>query len=148
MGANKSGNQVRVARRITYAVLAAALVADRYKLDRKRIYLAGFSGGARVSGLVAANYPDLFRGAVYMGGAEVWGDTVYPATLASMQRNRYAFLVGGEDHNRSAALAVQTRYEDAGIAATNMKIIRRVGHVLPEARHMISALKFLDGAGD
>ena len=148
VGANSSGNQVQVARRITYALLAIGLVGDRYEIDENRVYLTGFSGGARVSGIVAATYPDLFKGAIYLGGAEIWGDQESPRNLASMQENRYAFIVGADDRNRRVALAVQSRYEDVGITNTKMNIIRRFGHALPKANHMIDALNYLDGTGD
>jgi hypothetical protein len=62
VAANNSSNQVQVARRITYALLAVGLAGDRYKIDNERIYLSGFSGGARVSGLLAPSYPGVFRG--------------------------------------------------------------------------------------
>jgi len=148
IAANRSGNAIQVARRIGYAVLATGLLDERYELNKARIYLSGFSGGARVSGLVASSYPGLFKGAVYMGGAEVWGEQPLPPNLAEMQNNRYVFMVGSEDGNRSTALSVQARYEDAGIEHTKIKMIRRVGHVLPEARHVLTALDFLDGEID
>ncbi len=146
VAANRSGNQVQVARRITYALMAVGLADDRYEIDSKRIYLAGFSGGARVCGLLAPSYPGVFKGAIYIGGAEVWGPEDTPPNLATMQGNRYAFLVGSEDDNRRTALSVREKYTQAGLSNTMMKIIRRMGHSLPEARHMIAALDYLDGA--
>jgi hypothetical protein len=53
--------------------------------------------------------------------------------------------VGSEDANRRNATKVRDRYAEAGHTQTMMKIIRRMGHVLPEARHMIVALDYLDG---
>jgi predicted esterase len=145
VAANNSGNQVQVARRLTYALLAVGLAGDRYEIDGERIYLSGFSGGARVSGLLAASYPGVFRGAIYIGGAEIWGPEEKPPNLTAMQNNRYAFLVGSEDGNRRSAVNVRDRYTEAGHTHTLLKIIRQMGHVLPEARHMIVALDYLDG---
>lgn len=145
---NASGNRVPVARRITFAVLGSALVAERYELDERRVYLAGFSGGARVSGLAAAAYPTLFRGAIYIGGAELWGQQSRPDDLERMRQNRFVFLVGSEDANRAVARAVHSKYAQAGIGDLKMIVVRRMGHVLPESRFMSGALDFLDGKSD
>ena len=148
VGANQSGNRVQVARRIMFALLATGLIGDRYELDTDRIYLSGFSGGARVSGLAAATYPGMFSGAIYIGGAEHWGKQEFPPNLAAMQNNRYAFVVGSEDANRRVALKVQSKYNAVGIDHTKVKIIQRLGHELPDVRHIIDALDFLDDRTD
>jgi predicted esterase len=145
VAANKSSNQVQVARRLTYALLAVGLAGKNYEIDSNRIYLSGFSGGSRVSGLLAPSYPGVFRGAIYMGGAEIWGPEETPPNLVEMQNNRYAFLVGSEDGNRRDTLHVRDRYTEAGLSNTFLKIIQRMGHILPQARHMIVALDYLDG---
>lgn len=145
VAANVSGNRVAVSRRMAYAVFAPAVIGDRYAVDEARVFLAGFSGGARVSGLLAAQYPTLFRGAIYIGGAERW-DAQTPATnLERMRDNRFVFLVGSEDANRAVARSVQTDYETEGFTASKMIVVRRIGHVLPEARYVHSALEFLHG---
>ena len=148
VAANRSGNRVQVPRRISYAVLAAGLVADRYELDEKRIYLSGFSGGARVSGLIAGEYPTVFRGAVFIGGAELWDSQSSAENLERMRQNRYVFLVGSEDANRAVARSVHSAYEKANIPGIRMTVVRRMGHVLPEARYMNGAIEFLDGVTD
>ena len=145
VAANKSSNQVQVSRRVTYALLAVGLADKHYEIDRNRIYLSGFSGGARVSGLLAPSYPSVFKGAIYIGGAEIWGPEETPPNLLEMQNNRYAFLVGSEDGNRRNTLHVRDRYTEVGLTNTLLKIIQRMGHILPQARHMIVALDYLDG---
>ncbi len=148
VAANRSGNRVPVPRRIGYAILAPAMLDLSYEIDKSRIYLSGFSGGARVSGMVASMYPTLFHGAIYMGGAEPWAEEAPPQQIAAMQANRYAFIVGSKDENRWVALSVQKQYEEAGIEKTWLKIIQRGGHELPKTQIMISALDFLDGRTD
>lgn len=145
VAANASGNRVAVARRMAYAVFAPAVLGERYAVDEARVFLAGFSGGARVSGLLAAQYPSLYRGAIYIGGAEPWESETPTANLERMRDNRYVFLVGSEDANRAVARSVQSDYEAAGITASRTIVIRRTGHVLPGSRHMHSALEFLHG---
>lgn len=144
VAANTSGNQVAVARRMGYAVFAPALIGERYAVDESRVFLAGFSGGARVAGLLAAQYPSLFRGAIYIGGAETWREETPADNLERMRTNRFVFLVGSEDANRAVARAVQSGYEAAGIQNNRAIIMRRTGHVLPEARDMHKALVYID----
>lgn len=145
VAANESGNRQPVTRRIALAVLATGAVADRYEIDPQRVYLSGFSGGARVAGLLAPAYPGVFRGALYIGGAELWEQPDGPPALPAMQRNRYAFLVGSNDDvNRFAAKQVQGAYVAAGIEDSEIFIARRTGHALPDLRYVTAAFDFLD----
>ena len=146
VAANASGNRVAVSRRMGYAVFAPALIGERYAVDESRVFLAGFSGGARVSGLLAAQYPSLFGGAIYIGGAEIWDEETPAANLERMRKNRFVFLVGSEDANRAVAREVQSAYEAAGMLDNRAIVVRRMGHVLPVARDMHKALVFLDAS--
>jgi len=141
VAANDSGNRRQVARRIAYALFAVGLVSRRYTIDSRRIYLSGFSGGARVAGLVAAAYPQIFKGDIYIGGAEIWDRE---PVLERMKRNRYVFAVGEDDSNRNRVLRVAALYADAGIENIEKMIIPRHGHELPAMKDMSKALNYLD----
>lgn len=143
IAANASGNSRPVVQRVAYAVMAVPLLEERYDIDSERIYLAGFSGGARVAGLTVAAYPGLFDGAVYIGGAEMWESDRPPPDMARMAENRFVFLVGSEDGNRAVARQVHSAYAAAGIEQLEMIVVRRMGHVLPDARKVHEALRFL-----
>ena len=144
IGANASGNSRPVVQRVAYAVMAVPLLEERYDVNSDRIYLAGFSGGARVAGLAIAAYPHLFDGAIYIGGAEMWQQDRPPPDMARMAQNRFVFLVGSEDGNRAVARQVHSAYAAAGVERLDMMVVRRMGHVLPDARKMHDALGFLD----
>jgi poly(3-hydroxybutyrate) depolymerase len=148
VAANESGNQIEVARRITFTLFAVGLINARYSIDSSRIYLSGFSGGARVAGLVAAAYPQVFKGQIYVGGAEFWDSEPVPARLELMQQNRYVFLVGAEDDNRRIARAVASKYEAAGIRSVELTVVPKIGHQLPRHRYMADALDYLDSGRD
>ena len=148
VAANESGNRAEVARRITFTLFAVGLINDRYSIDSSRIYLSGFSGGARVAGLAAAAYPQVFKGQIYVGGAEFWDSEPAPARLEAMKRNRYVFLVGAEDGNRRIARTVASKYEAAGIKNVELRIVPKIGHQLPRHKYMADALDYLDSGDD
>jgi predicted esterase len=62
------GNHQEVSRRALLAVVAIRKMMELYKVDPKRVYLAGFSGGAKVVCLVALVQPELVRGALPICG--------------------------------------------------------------------------------
>ena len=57
-------------------VLAAYNVMKRYAVDPQRVFVSGFSGGARVAMRLALAYPDLFRGALMDAGSDPIGDAI------------------------------------------------------------------------
>jgi pimeloyl-ACP methyl ester carboxylesterase len=73
--AARSGNHESVfGRREPLALLAAYNLMQRYPIDPRRVYVAGFSGGARVALRLALGYPDVFRGALLNAGSDAVGD--------------------------------------------------------------------------
>ncbi len=144
IGERVSGDDRYAHSKLAYALFAVGLVNNQYRIDNRRIYLSGFSGGARVAGLVAAAYPEIFKGDIYIGGAETWEGELTAATLEGMQKNRYVFLVGSDDGNRRMVSEVVTKYTAAGIENIELKIIAHGGHDLPRASVMSDALNYLD----
>src|SRR5437879_3459051 len=77
--AARSGNDASVlARREPLALLAAHNLMQRYPVDPERVYVGGFSGGARVAMRLALGYPDLFRGAILNAGSDPIGGAEIP----------------------------------------------------------------------
>ena len=75
VSAAKSGNEENVIdRRIPLALLGAHNIMLRYRIDPGRVYVGGFSGGARVALRVALAYPDLFSGALLNAGSDPIAD--------------------------------------------------------------------------
>jgi hypothetical protein len=74
-----SGNDAPVLpRRAALALHAAANVAARWPVDPARIYVGGFSGGARVALHLAIGYPDVFSGALVDGSSDTIGSFLVP----------------------------------------------------------------------
>ena len=73
------GNEESVlGRRDPLALIAGQNVLDRYPVDRARVYVAGFSGGAHTAQELALGYPDLFRGALLIAGSDAIGEAHRP----------------------------------------------------------------------
>ena len=64
------GNAQPINRRIGMAVVAIRKMMELYKVDPKRVYVAGFSGGARMACATALLHPDLVTGVFPICGAE------------------------------------------------------------------------------
>lgn len=58
----RAGNKQEVSRRANLAIAAACKLVEMAKINTNRIYLAGFSGGARIASYTAFLRPDLFSG--------------------------------------------------------------------------------------
>lgn len=74
VSAARSGNDADViGRREPLALLGAWNVMRRYPVDAGRVYVGGFSGGARIALRLALGYPDFFRGALLDAGSDPIG---------------------------------------------------------------------------
>lgn len=143
ISANESGNEVVVGKRMIYAVLAPQIATRKYKIDEDRIYLSGFSGGGKVSGMVAINFANLFRGALYICGAQYWNEDP-PRHFANVEQNRYVFLTGTQDFNRDLTYKIFFKYEEAGLENIEVINVPRMAHANPNATYFRKALEFLD----
>jgi len=66
----------------------------RFRVDWKRVYASGFSGGARCASLVAMKYPDICGGLICMGAAYAYSKTNYCIPPYNIP---VAFIVGEKD---------------------------------------------------
>lgn len=144
IAANDSGNRVRVARRVTYAMVAPAVVARDYRIDASRVYVSGFSGGGRVASMVAPEYAHVFQGALYICGVNAWGDHT-PPRLDAVRENRYVFLTGRKDFNRVETRRAYRAYRRAGVDNVLLMDVPGMDHRNPSPRRLQEALDFLDG---
>jgi len=97
-----SGNEANdLARRAPLALVAVANLRHQYHIDPTRIFVGGFSGGARVALRLALAYPDVFRGALLNAGSDPIdaGPPSPPAAalLHAFQGSRIVYVTGEED---------------------------------------------------
>jgi predicted esterase len=72
IAAENAGNNHYNKRRLGLAVMAALEMTERYRIDGYRIYAAGYSGGARISGMLGFYQPDVFDGTIQNCGADFY----------------------------------------------------------------------------
>ena len=143
VAANQSGNRVTVSRRVIYSLVAPTLIQQIYEIDRQRIYVSGFSGGGKTASMVAVDQAQLFRGAIYFGGAERW-DSKEPARIDQVRQNRFVFLTGSYDQALEPMKKVYRAYLKAGIENSLFMNIRNLTHRLPDSYEFEKALVYLD----
>jgi predicted esterase len=143
ISANHSGNRVRVARRISLALLATALADSEYRIDASRVYVAGFSGGGRTASAVAPKYPQIFRGAIYICGVNFWNSSE-PMELDRVRDNRYVFLTGNKDFNRSETRRVHRAYRRENVDNVLLLEVPGMDHRMPPARDLAASIEYLD----
>ncbi len=97
IGPMGAGNEVDVRRRMGLGLLGALAMQRDYNIDPSRIYVAGFSGGARVASALGFFRPDLFSGTIQSVGSN------YPKKLPSAAgTDNYGEMTGGEQVNRAS----------------------------------------------
>ncbi len=146
-----AGNDADVLdRREPLALLAAHNISQRYRIDPRRIYVAGFSGGARVALRLALGYPDLFRGALLIAGSDPIGTAQLPLPPASLfrqfrQATRLVYLTGQRDDLHQA---MDSRSRDSMqqwcVAGVTRIDAPRSEHELPSPSAWSRALAALD----
>jgi predicted esterase len=144
VSADDSGNEVQSAKRMALAILGLDVLRSARPIDPGRIYVSGFSGGGQVASTLAALYPDLFRGGIYICGADSWQED-YRTDLDRLRKNRFVFLTGTKDFSRHSVRKVYRSYVEAGIDQSRLTVVPRMGHEHPDAADFAAALDYLTG---
>ena len=143
IAADGFGNQKLSAQRILAAMMALELLRQAVPMDLARAYIGGMSGGGRVASMTATRFPQKFSGALYIVGANFWmpGDARLKQRAAA---NRYVFITGERDFNRSEMKRVFSRYQSSGLTASLLMDLPAYGHVYPDNVQLGQAIDFLD----
>ena len=150
VSAQGSGNdQKPLARREPLALLAAYNVMQRYPVDARRVYVGGFSGGARIALRLALAYPDVFRGALLNAGSEPLGSGVpaVPRTelFRRFQESTRLVYVTGEFDAVHLAADVDSRESLRRwcVFDVDTEVVHGTGHEVASARVLSWALEQL-----
>lgn len=159
IGARQSGNARNIFDRIRMAVDANVSLRDLYRVDGRRVYVSGFSGGGRVASMLGVAFGEMFSGTVCFMGVNFYTDTTgtdgktYGLSylpddnvLALAKRFcRYALVTGEKDFNRPNTRGVlENGFRKEGFAAARLFDIPGQGHAPPAANWLRQALDFLD----
>ena len=143
VAANGAGNRALVRNRATFALLAPTLANTHYNIDSKRIYLSGFSGGGEVAGMLAAAYPSLYSGAVFICGIDTLGE-ISPSELEAFKQNHYVFLTGTNDQALGDIRRGYQQYIRAGVENSKLMVIPNMAHRNPDRSNFAKAIRHLD----
>jgi predicted esterase len=143
IAADGFGNSRPTAQRMLVAVMALN-VARRERVDTRRLYLSGLSGGGRVASECVTHFPHLFTGALFMVGANFYLPAETPARELLATRP-LVFLTGSRDFNRREMRQVYERYGHAGLARLLLLDVEGFGHERARPEQLRAALQFLDG---
>jgi hypothetical protein len=103
VSAARTGNEASLlGRRAPLALIAVQNVMRRYTVNPQRVYIGGFSGGARAALRLALSFPDVFHGAVLNAGSDPIGDAQAPLPprdlfLQFQNTTRLVYVSGEED---------------------------------------------------
>jgi predicted esterase len=159
VGAFKAGNPRNIFDRIRLAVAANTGMRERFNVDARRVYVSGFSGGARVASMLGVAYADMFTGAlpfmgvnfyedVALGDGKTQGADFIPdaEVLAIAKKScRYALVTGEKDFNRAGTKAVfEQGYRKEKFANVLYLEAPGIGHAMPPVTWLEHGLDFLD----
>ena len=159
VGARNAGNSRNIFDRIRLAIDANHGLRQKYNIDGRRVYLSGFSGGARVASMAGVAWAEMFSGTVcFMGvnfytdieaeDGKVYGLNYIPdETLLGLAKKhcRYVLVTGEKDFNRpNTRGAFENGFQKAGFEHVKLIDIPKQGHKPPAAEGLQQAIEFLD----
>jgi hypothetical protein len=159
VAARNSGNPRNIFDRMRMAIDANAHLRSLYPVDGRRVYVSGFSGGARVASMLGVCFAEMFSGvACFMGVnfyTDVTGEDGKKYTLnyipddqvAGLAKRfcRFALVTGEKDFNRANTRAVLDQgFKKEGFAHARIFEVPGLGHGMPPAEWLGKALGFLD----
>lgn len=169
VSAARSGNDTDpIGRREPLALLAAWNLMQRYRVDARRVYVGGFSGGSRIALRLALAYPDLFRGALLNAGSDPIGTRpLSPPPRELLERfqesTRVVYVTGERDTVRlmmdtasfesmrnwcvfdtAAKVTFGAAHEIASPAALSWALTALAEHVRPDAAQLAVCRAALD----
>jgi pimeloyl-ACP methyl ester carboxylesterase len=150
VSAARSGNETsKLDRRVPLAVLAYHNVRARFPIDPRRVFVGGFSGGARAAQAAALAYPDVFRAALLNAGSDPIGRTgnyLPPSELfRAFQGTRLVYATGDQDEvNLDDDRISRASMQAWCVLDVGIEVARRHGHQPLDAGALDRALDALE----
>ena len=149
VSAARSGNDESVFdRREPLALLAAHNAMQRYPVDPERVFIGGFSGGARVALRLALGYPDVFRGAFLNAGSDPIGDAKIPIPpkelFLQFQSMHLVYVTGeGDTSQLNEDLSSMHSMKKWCVFDVQSHVVRSGGHEVADSTALAWALNVL-----
>ena len=143
IAADDFGNEHPSSQRILAAIAALKFMESTETIDAKRLYVGGISGGGRIASQIMTRFPQYFRGALFIVGADFWTASEKPL-LPQIVANRYVFITGSADFNQLSMQRMYKNYRQAGVSEAMLMDLPHFGHQFPNAEQLGKAIDFLD----
>lgn len=160
-GANISGNERGLWYRISMALDAVHNLGKQYSIDKNRIYVTGFSGGAKIAARLGIAYPDAFNGGIYQGAMNFYKAVPDPADpkksfpamflppaadllKKARKESRHVVFVGAEDFNQPSSKATWEMMKKEQFERLHYMEPKETPHVWAAGEQFAEALDFLD----
>lgn len=156
----RSGNRRKPPVRVNLALDIVADVQSRYRLDPRRVWVGGFSGGARSASKAALLYPEVFAGGIFVGAADYvrevgpdaagrrWPSAMPrpdPQRVAASKPHGFVLIVGEQDPNHDHVQQVHREYLRDGFRSAILAVVPGMGHSLPSDALFAAVLARLSG---
>ena len=150
IAANLSGNiENPIERRIPLALHAVENMREIYNIDENRVYISGFSGGAKVATYLGVGYGDVFNGTLFIAGSKTLSNQQIQIPEAKLKReilenNCFVFLTGKKDFNRREIKTHYYEFRKFGFQNTTLVDSPSMAHKEPSTPVFRRAVKALD----
>lgn len=149
IGATKVSNDRDVACRWGLALDAVHNMTKRYRIDPKRIYACGMSGGGRCASMIAPTYADVFTGGgIYLVGCNPFmfpdEKKIGKPIRELAHSHRFALMTGTNDMNRDGTKSVFEAYKADGFKHVEYFETPGMGHEFPPADWFSKGLDSVD----
>ena len=154
-------NPQPVSRRVGLALVAAARLPQMATIDTNRVFVAGFSGGARVACHAAFLRPNLVSGVLAICGADFcrkvervkatrtddygWFPVDDARAAAAKARVRFALVTGPGDFRYGNILDIYSGGFQKDVYSVKLLDVPGMGHEVCSAKALGEGLAFLDG---
>ncbi len=158
LGVDNNSNERSITDRLQCHLDSIETLASHYRIDRKRVYLTGMSGGGRCSGILQIAFPELFAGAVPIVGFDTYHNAKANSTggfwaaglgrpagkwMKLLKTRRIAAITGSVDYNMPEMRVRKGLLKDDGIEI-RLDVIEGMGHAMPKAQEFGDALDWVD----
>ena len=159
IGAKNSGNPRNLFDRARMAIDANVNMRNLYNIDGRRVYVSGFSGGARVASMIGVCYAEMFSGTACFMGVNFYQDILCPDNMVyrmnyvpdedvlaiAKKACRYALITAEKDPNHANTMGMfENGFKKEGFAAVQAFDVPAIGHTPPSAEWFRKVLDFLD----